>query len=332
MTQHRNEADFGVPEYERDIASLFRGSVRYSKHIQSAPSISQGRKGDPRMHRAVAAKLADPNMSLLDALLAGGFEFANLGIPGASDRTVRDTNNILLYQRKNQLNRRIRTTKKMEQKIKSFPKFLSTATRDQVTDMDTVYEVGTRDKISNQCPSIYITEAQRQDRSTRQTAASGDSFMEDHLDISSPKEEFTNQYPKGYLSNKENQGRSNRLREKREDSFTGDILDDSSPREQVINEYLVRGHSEQENLNRSSRLREISDFIFAEGKMDDNSPGEQIADHYPSRDFSEAESSTERRAPRGDSFADLFFELPESLDIEMLENNYIMTGKSSDKQ
>eukprot|EP00957_Ditylum_brightwellii_P030074 2276444-Ditylum_brightwellii.AAC.1 len=34
-----------------------------------------GRKGDPRMNRAVGLRLANPTMSLADALVSGGFTF-----------------------------------------------------------------------------------------------------------------------------------------------------------------------------------------------------------------------------------------------------------------
>ena len=72
-----------------------------------------GRRGDPRMHKAVAARLACPEMSLLDALLAGGFEFPNgtEGV-GKSDRNIYDSENVLLCQRKNQLSRRLRLARK----------------------------------------------------------------------------------------------------------------------------------------------------------------------------------------------------------------------------
>mmetsp|Transcript_8047 Transcript_8047/g.11674 ORF Transcript_8047/g.11674 Transcript_8047/m.11674 type:complete len:472 (-) Transcript_8047:11-1426(-) len=67
-----------------------------------------GRKGDPRMHRAVAARLANPELSLLDALREGGF-----GIPmnGNSDTMVVDFDGVTLGQRKNQLSRRLRLAK-----------------------------------------------------------------------------------------------------------------------------------------------------------------------------------------------------------------------------
>jgi hypothetical protein len=70
-----------------------------------------GRKGDPRMHRAVAARLAQPNLSLFDALKAGGFDY-----PTDDDAGILDSEAVTLAQRKNQLNRRVRLalTKKQE--------------------------------------------------------------------------------------------------------------------------------------------------------------------------------------------------------------------------
>jgi hypothetical protein len=74
-----------------------------------------GRRGDPRMHRAVAVKTAnlDPNFSLLDALRAGGFHFPNDNeISGKSDREIFDDEGVKLSQRKNQLTRRLRHIRK----------------------------------------------------------------------------------------------------------------------------------------------------------------------------------------------------------------------------
>jgi len=69
-----------------------------------------GRRGDPRMHRAVAARLADPNMPLYDALKLGGFEY-----PADDDASCVDSEKVTLGQRKNQLSRRLRLTKKQKQ-------------------------------------------------------------------------------------------------------------------------------------------------------------------------------------------------------------------------
>lgn len=76
---------------------------------------SLGRRGDPRMHRAMVARLANPHMTLLDALLVGGFEFPDLDKLGKADRTIRDADNVLLSQRKNQLSRRLRKERRRQE-------------------------------------------------------------------------------------------------------------------------------------------------------------------------------------------------------------------------
>lgn len=99
------------PESESSLAKNETGDDNDDK---SSPGNSNlGRRGDPRMHKAVAARLASPEMSLLDALIAGGFEFPD-GTEGAgkSDRNVYDSENVLLCQRKNQLSRRLRLARK----------------------------------------------------------------------------------------------------------------------------------------------------------------------------------------------------------------------------
>ena len=67
-----------------------------------------GRHGDRRMNRAVEARQQDPNMTLLSALLAGGFIFPQIYSPGVKLSKVKDTDGVTVYQRKNQLNRRLR--------------------------------------------------------------------------------------------------------------------------------------------------------------------------------------------------------------------------------
>lgn len=67
-----------------------------------------GRGGDERMNLAFQLKKQNPDMSLLDALEAGGFKFPNLHADGVKTSQVKDTDDILLSQRKNQLNRRLR--------------------------------------------------------------------------------------------------------------------------------------------------------------------------------------------------------------------------------
>jgi hypothetical protein len=78
------------------------------------PAVSStklGRKGDPRMHRAVAARLAEPDMTLLEALRKGGFDFP---AEGGQDSTLLDADGVTLGQRKNQLSRRLRLARQQD--------------------------------------------------------------------------------------------------------------------------------------------------------------------------------------------------------------------------
>lgn len=73
----------------------------------------KGRHGDNRMHRAVAARLLKPDLSLLQALIEGGFVFPDMNETDCkSDRNIYDSDGVLLCQRKNQLSRRLRLAKK----------------------------------------------------------------------------------------------------------------------------------------------------------------------------------------------------------------------------
>lgn len=74
--------------------------------------VKSGRKSDPRMDKAVQAKLDDSSLSLLDALRVGGFVFPALDESATPQYTVVDSDNVKITQRKNQLLRRIRTAKK----------------------------------------------------------------------------------------------------------------------------------------------------------------------------------------------------------------------------
>jgi hypothetical protein len=66
-----------------------------------------GRKGDPRMHQAVVARLSNPDISLYEALRMGGFEY-----PTNDDASIVDSQRVTLGQRKNQLSRRLRLARK----------------------------------------------------------------------------------------------------------------------------------------------------------------------------------------------------------------------------
>ena len=68
-----------------------------------------GRTGDKRMNKAVDAKRQNPNMTHLDAILAGGFVFPNMYAPGVKLGEAKDLDGVSVNQRKNQLMRRLRT-------------------------------------------------------------------------------------------------------------------------------------------------------------------------------------------------------------------------------
>eukprot|EP00980_Cylindrotheca_fusiformis_P026071 scaffold15305_cov126-Cylindrotheca_fusiformis.AAC.9 len=88
-------------------ASVSGGSSVGSANNNSSKSSKLGRKGDPRMHRAVSARLSNPELSLFEALRVGGFDF-----PTNDDASVLDSEKVTLGQRKNQLSRRLRLARK----------------------------------------------------------------------------------------------------------------------------------------------------------------------------------------------------------------------------
>lgn len=94
-------------------SSLGNNDSTTNNDKQSSPRNPFGRRGDPRMNRAVIFQIEREQMSPLNALLAGGFEFPD-GPEGVrkNDRNIYDSENVSLCQRKNQLTRRIRLVKK----------------------------------------------------------------------------------------------------------------------------------------------------------------------------------------------------------------------------
>ena len=75
---------------------------------------------DPRMAKAVRAKQEDPDLSLHDALISGGFVFAQKGSK-TTDNDMFDENDVSLKQRKNNLCRRLREERENEKKKASNP-------------------------------------------------------------------------------------------------------------------------------------------------------------------------------------------------------------------
>jgi len=102
--QTRKKEGFNIGN-ERKIKQTTKKAGR------AKPKSHPGRIGDPRMNRAVQAKMDNPNLSLVAALVAGGFVFPDLEVPGLKLSTVKDTDNVTVYQRRNQLLRRLRLVK-----------------------------------------------------------------------------------------------------------------------------------------------------------------------------------------------------------------------------
>mmetsp|Transcript_5545 Transcript_5545/g.9926 ORF Transcript_5545/g.9926 Transcript_5545/m.9926 type:complete len:425 (+) Transcript_5545:476-1750(+) len=89
-----------------------RATTTKAEKGQVTPTLTKhGRSGDPRMNRAVQAKVDNPDLSLVAALMEGGFVFNNLEAPGVKISTVTDAENVTIYQRRNQLLRRLRRIK-----------------------------------------------------------------------------------------------------------------------------------------------------------------------------------------------------------------------------
>ena len=88
--------------------TMHRMTERQREKLILGPGPSKlGRRGDPRMHKAVKARLENPELSLLDALRIGGFEFP-VDCSKIDDASIHDSEGVTLGQRKNQLSRRCR--------------------------------------------------------------------------------------------------------------------------------------------------------------------------------------------------------------------------------
>mmetsp|Transcript_13982 Transcript_13982/g.40943 ORF Transcript_13982/g.40943 Transcript_13982/m.40943 type:complete len:463 (-) Transcript_13982:44-1432(-) len=97
--QHRKTKQF--PPGDRDLG---RKKTKFSG-------------GDPRMNRAIRAKTMNPDISAHNALVAGGFCFPDYGKKGLTDKNIMDEEGVSLYQRKNQLRRRLRTMRMADPRI-----------------------------------------------------------------------------------------------------------------------------------------------------------------------------------------------------------------------
>ena len=66
------------------------------------------------MNRALVLSLEDPNLPRLDALVAGGFQFgvSRTELEMVSPTAIKDSDNVSLRQRRDQLSRRLREVRK----------------------------------------------------------------------------------------------------------------------------------------------------------------------------------------------------------------------------
>lgn len=78
----------------------------YERIMKERRRTGVGRKADPRMDEAVLACLEDPSLSRMDALSLGGFNFTERN--AEDSRNSKDADGIAFYQRRDQLNRRLR--------------------------------------------------------------------------------------------------------------------------------------------------------------------------------------------------------------------------------
>lgn len=86
-------------------------SVREDQDEPKACKGHPGRNGDPRMNTAVSIRQASPDKALIEVLQQAGFVFKDWGKPGVKAETCLDSDGISLYQRRNQLLRRLRTAR-----------------------------------------------------------------------------------------------------------------------------------------------------------------------------------------------------------------------------
>ena len=113
-----SKPEYQEPDSGNQKAFQAKKKAAKSERAKKTDKKFPGRTGDPRMHKAVNAKLGDPNMSLVSALLVGGFVFPELNRSGVELSSVKDTDGVTVRQRRNQLLRRLRFAREKEKKSK----------------------------------------------------------------------------------------------------------------------------------------------------------------------------------------------------------------------
>ena len=102
---HNDEAEASMAMLEGEHADVQVNQTNSQKKRRPSPIL-----GDARMRKALEAKEANPGLSLYDALLVGGYEFTK--VDPHNENTWVDADGVGLRQRKNNLCRRVRLSKK----------------------------------------------------------------------------------------------------------------------------------------------------------------------------------------------------------------------------
>ena len=148
-----------------------------------------GRTGDPRMHKAVAARMENPNLSLMEALRIGGFNYPE---DCGDDGTCMDSDNITLGQRKNQLSRRCRIAKQHQKKSGDESKWSSEAI---LTHVSTGAQAELREIMKQSSQVQHITSTSGGTRGSKRCASELASELtipdDDTANMMDPREELT---------------------------------------------------------------------------------------------------------------------------------------------
>ena len=113
--RHHNQHGKAPPIHGPSVGAAAAAVSRIHTNPSSSKRTGPRNIADPRMVKAVRAKQDDPDLSLYDALISGGFSFTKNG-PGSTDYDFFDEHDVSLKQRKNNLCRRLKKEKEKQEK------------------------------------------------------------------------------------------------------------------------------------------------------------------------------------------------------------------------
>lgn len=137
------------------------------------------------MHKAVAARMENPNLSLMEALRIGGFNYPE---HCGDDGTCLDTDNITLGQRKNQLSRRCRIAKQNQKKNEDGSKWTSESS---LTHVSSEAQAELRKIMQHSSQVQNITSASGDMRGSKRLASELSVSDDDADNLMDPQEERT---------------------------------------------------------------------------------------------------------------------------------------------